>query len=144
MFSSLLWTYFSLIFGIVGNAYVIWATVQYRAIKLDKLSVWLVFPNFYQKFDLLWSSNCNYYAISYTRIIVSRNYEAQAWNLLCRIVQNLAVTDIVNSVLIMVPVLVSLHAGEKWVLGDTMCQVRPHAFYLTSHAAGKQLNQSRF
>lgn len=76
---SLIWCHSSLFLGLLGNTYVLHATIAHRAIKLDKLSVWII--------------------------------------------QNLAVTDLVNSVIVLVPVLISLHADSRWVLGDTFCQI---------------------
>jgi hypothetical protein len=57
---------------------VLYSTIHHKAIKLDKLSVWII--------------------------------------------QNLAVADLMNTVLILIPVIISLYAN-RWVLGDTFCMV---------------------
>ena len=74
---SQLWCHLSLIFGVLGNSLVIYATVKHKAIKLDKLSVWII--------------------------------------------QNLAVSDLINSIIVLVPVIVSLYANDQWILGDAFC-----------------------
>lgn len=39
---SLIWCHSSLFLGLLGNTYVLHATIAHRAIKLDKLSVWII------------------------------------------------------------------------------------------------------
>ena len=77
--ASQVWCHVSLILGLTGNSFVLYSTTSHRAIKLDKLSVWII--------------------------------------------QNLAVSDISNTILILVPVIISLYANTQWVLGDTFCQI---------------------
>ena len=75
--ASIVWIQISFIFCLVGNILVLYGTIRHKAVKLDKLSVWIV--------------------------------------------QNLAVVDICSGVLTLLPILITLYAGEKWVLGDKMC-----------------------
>ena len=76
---SIVWSHWSFLMGIVGNSFVLYSTIYHRAIKMDKLSVWII--------------------------------------------QNLAVTDLVNSFLILSPVIVSLYADSQWVFGETFCKI---------------------
>ena len=76
---SHIWCHTSLLLGLLGNSYVLHATIVYKAIKLDKLSVWII--------------------------------------------QNLAVSDLISSVIVLIPVLISLYADSSWVLGDTFCKI---------------------
>ncbi|KAL5259056.1 hypothetical protein ACHWQZ_G009509 [Mnemiopsis leidyi] len=76
---SQIWCHVSFILGLVGNIFVLFSTTSHRAIKLDKLSVWII--------------------------------------------QNLAVSDIGNTVLILVPVITSFYANKTWILGDTFCEI---------------------
>ena len=39
---SHIWCHMSLILGIFGNSYVLFATICHKAIKLDKMSVWII------------------------------------------------------------------------------------------------------
>ena len=73
------WCHVSLILGLTGNSFVLYSTTQHRAIKLDKLSVWII--------------------------------------------QNLAVSDLANTILILLPVIISLYWHNTWVLGDTFCEI---------------------
>ena len=41
-FISQLWCHISLFLGLLGNSFVIYSTVYHKAIKLDKLSVWIM------------------------------------------------------------------------------------------------------
>ena len=83
---SQVWCHCSFVMGVLGNSYVIYATVISKAIRLDKLSIWII--------------------------------------------QNLAVIDLMNTVLILVPIITSLYAGDQWILGDTFCKV----FYVYKYA----------
>ena len=76
---SLLWCQIALILGLLGNSYVLFATISHNAIKLDKVSIWII--------------------------------------------QNLAVADIANCVMFILPVIITLYARGEWVLGDTFCGV---------------------
>ena len=76
---SHIWCHLSLFLGLLGNSYVLHSTIVYRAIKLDKLSVWII--------------------------------------------QNLAVSDLINAVIVLIPVLISLYADSNWVLGETFCKI---------------------
>ena len=77
---SQVWCHMSLLLGLLGNSFVIYSTFYHKAIKLDKLSVWII--------------------------------------------QNLAVSDLIaNNILILIPVIISLYANNRWVLGDTFCTV---------------------
>lgn len=78
-FLSQLWCHISFILAISGNSYVLYATVMRRAIRLDKLSIWII--------------------------------------------QNLAVFDLINTILILTPVMISLYADSQWVLGATLCKI---------------------
>ena len=75
---SHIWCHISLLLGLLGNSYVLYSTILYKAIKLDKLSVWII--------------------------------------------QNLAVSDLISSVIVLIPVIISLYADSNWVLGDTFCK----------------------
>ena len=75
---SQIWCHVSFILGLLGNSFVLLSTTYHRAIKLDKLSVWII--------------------------------------------QNLAVSDIANTLLILIPVITSFYANTTWVLGDVFCQ----------------------
>ena len=76
---SHLWCHVSFLLGLIGNSYVIYSTVRHNAIKLDKLSIWII--------------------------------------------QNLAVSDLVNTVLVLIPVIISLYADSLWIFGDTFCEL---------------------
>ena len=76
---SQVWCHLSFFLAIIGNSYVLYATVARRAIQLDRLSIWII--------------------------------------------QNLAVFDLLNAILILIPVIISLYADSQWVLGDTLCKV---------------------
>ena len=73
------WCHLSFLLGLAGNTYVVYSTVFHRAIKLDKLSIWII--------------------------------------------QMLAVSDLANTVLVLVPVIISLYADSTWILGDTFCNL---------------------
>ena len=75
----LIWCYLALLLGVLGNLYVLHSTIKHNAIKMDKMSVWLI--------------------------------------------QNISVTDILHLLFLLVPILVSLHAGKVWILGSEACQV---------------------
>ena len=76
---SQVWCHWSLIMGLLGNSFVLYSTVINKAIRLDKLSVWII--------------------------------------------QNLAIVDFLNTLFLLLPVIISLYANNKWVLGDTFCRV---------------------
>ena len=76
---SQVWCHSSFFLAIIGNSYVLYATVEKRAIQLDRLSIWII--------------------------------------------QNLAVFDLLNAILILIPVIISLYADSQWILGDTLCKV---------------------
>ena len=73
----LAWCSVVLVLSLTGNSYVLYSTISHRAIKLDKMSVWII--------------------------------------------QNLAVTDIANSVLVMIPITVTIANGYQWKLGRGLC-----------------------
>ena len=73
------WCHTSLLLSLLGNSYVLYSTILYKAIKLDKLSVWII--------------------------------------------QNLAVSDLISSVIVLIPVIISLYADSNWVLGGTFCKI---------------------
>ena len=73
------WCYLSLILGVSGNLYVLHSTIKHSAIKMDKMSVWLI--------------------------------------------QNISVTDILHLLFLLLPILISLHAGKVWILGTVACEV---------------------
>ena len=75
----IIWCYVSLFLGISGNCYVLFSTIKHKAIKLDKMSVWLI--------------------------------------------QNISVTDILHLLFLLLPILISLHAGKVWILGHVACEV---------------------
>ena len=75
----MIWCYISLLLGISGNFYVLFSTIRHKAIKLDKMSVWLI--------------------------------------------QNISVTDILHLLFLLFPILISLHAGKVWILGQVACEV---------------------
>ena len=76
---SYIWCHVSFLMGVFGNSYVIYSTVFHKAIKLDKLSVWII--------------------------------------------KNLAVSDLANTIILLIPVIVSLYAQNSWILGDTFCKI---------------------
>ena len=71
------WGQFSLLLGLVSNPFVLYATIAHNAIRLDKLSVWII--------------------------------------------NNLAVVDIMNTLIVLLPNLQTQYLGGKWVLGRDLC-----------------------
>lgn len=71
------WSFLTLLFTILGNSFVLYATIRHSAIKLDKLSVWII--------------------------------------------QNLAVADLANGVINLLPVLFNTAMGNYWALGIPLC-----------------------
>ena len=55
---SLLWCQISVILGLTGNFYVLFATIRHKAIKLDKMSVWII-----QNIAVVDISNCFFVGI---------------------------------------------------------------------------------
>jgi hypothetical protein len=74
---ALVWCQVSFILGVVGNSFILYSTVCHKAIKMDKLSVWII--------------------------------------------QNLALSDLVTTILVLIPILIHLYDSycERWILGDT-------------------------
>ena len=62
-----------------GNGFVLFATIAHKAIKLDKMCVWII--------------------------------------------QNLAVVDMVNGILVIVPATITFLADGKWLLGSVICSL---------------------
>ena len=76
---SHIWCHISILLGLLGNSYVLHSTIVHKAIKLDKLSLWII--------------------------------------------QNLAVSDLISSVIVLIPVLICLYAESRWVLGEIFCKI---------------------
>ena len=92
----LTWCFLVLVLGLTGNIYVLYSTISHRAIKLDKMSVWIV--------------------------------------------QNLAVADIANCVLVVIPITVTVMNGMEWKLGRGFCVAIAHYNLVFLLANGFLLN----
>ena len=76
---SLIWTQLCLVLALLGNFFLLYASICHGAIRLDKTSVWIL--------------------------------------------RNLAVADILNVLFLLLPIIVSLYAGE-WVFGVQACNIQ--------------------
>ena len=78
-----------ILLDLVGNSFVLFATIAHSAIKLDKMCVWII--------------------------------------------QNLAVVDIANAVMVLTPAAISFFTGNVWVLGSFICKLLfgyKYSFYM--------------
>ena len=73
----LIWGQFTILLGVLGNVFVLYATIVHEAIKLDEMSIWIV--------------------------------------------NNLAVADLGNCIFLVVPNMVNIYTGGKWVFGSGLC-----------------------
>ena len=73
----LIWGQLTILLGVLGNVFVLYATVVHKAIKLDEMSIWII--------------------------------------------NNLAVADLGNCIFLVVPNMVNIYTGGKWVFGSDLC-----------------------
>ena len=101
-----------IVLGLAGNGFVLYATVRYNAIELDRASVMYlqVIPTPFSFYFLLFAY--------WKRIHWAFNIISFIWKLFFS--QNLAVADILILTFFFLPVLIVL-ISRRWIIGETLC-----------------------